>query len=504
MIAGHSNSSRAMAMHHAMQQHQQQQHRQSSSVKYRYSCEEMLNYYTRDNCYPPKDLVEHEEVFIDKVQDPLLFTEPSIEELSLLSQSINSECIMKKSGGGKENGEGGGGDISRSADFLRERSDSERETGGGISGSGGRSIKLLNSGEGGVLLRKPPGMGGITPSSSNALGNSGGAFAGLNFGSGAGSSESSRGSGGGNPLRPGRGGSNSVSSSERGSGTSSTSTSRGGGGLTGAPRNVSSLFARATSYEESATISSSSTASMTYRSSTSTTSATLITAASKKLGGGGSASNSSSTSTTGNSAISNSFVPAWRTSATSANSGASSTAANTANNSSAAPAAAANSSNSSNTTTGESKAEWRSNSDASKNWRIDSLTGGGGGTAGKTSTGKNSSKSTDFFGDLEDASTTTTNSSSSPWDNQGREYGFPRGVKRGGLNSSSSATSKSKPGGFGGRNSRFDADSNDLFGKTSTKGGAFDDFDSFGGGGGGDDRDLFGKFLFFDFFRYFY
>ena len=501
MIAGHSNSSRAMAMHHAMQQHQQQQHRQSSSVKYRYSCEEMLNYYTRDNCYPPKDLVEHEEVFIDKVQDPLLFTEPSIEELSLLSQSINSECIMKKSGGGKENGEGGGGDISRSADFLRERSDSERET-GGISGSGGRSIKLLNSGEGGVLLRKPPGMGGITPSSSNALGNSGGAFAGLNFGSGAGSSESSRGSGGGNPLRPGRGGSNSVSSSERGSGTSSTSTSRGGGGLTGAPRNVSSLFARATSYEESATISSSSTASMTYRSSTSTTSATLITAASKKLGSG-SASNSS-TSTTGNSAISNSFVPAWRT-ATSANSGASSTAAATANNSSATTAAAANSSNSSNTTSSESKAEWRSNSDASKNWRIDSLTGGGaGGTAGKT-TGKNSSKSTDFFGDLEDASTTTTtNSSSSPWDNQGREYGFPRGVKRGGLNSSSSATSKSKPGGFGGRNSRFDADSNDLFGKTSTKGGAFDDFDSFGGGGGGDDRDLFGKFLFNDFFRYFY
>lgn len=442
-----------------------------SSVKYRYSCEEMLNYYTRDNCYPPKDLVEHEEVYIDKVQDPLLFTEPSIEEINLLSQSINSECIMHKQKSTKENGEGGNiGVPDRAADFLRERTE-EREN---------RAIKLLNSSE--MTLRKPPGMGGITPSS--ALASGGGGFAGM-F-----SSDRSSGGvsgGGGNTLRPGRGGANVVASSDRGSSSSAR------GGLSRG--NASSLFSRVASYDESASTGSS------FRSN-SVTSATLL-SSKKGLGSGGGLQRSTTTDNSSSnnnvaSSISNSFVPAWRTSnsLTSGSSTANATST-TASNAGATTTsvAAANSSNATNTTTNPlseqqktAESTWRSNSDVSKNWRLgDGVSTGGGKPISKPTSAK------DFFGgDVGEEQ----GGNSASWDIQGREYGFQRS-KRGGLNSvTSQKATSTKPGNFISRN-RFDAESNDLFGgKTKSGGNAFDDFEGTFGGGG-DDRDLFGENLLF-------
>lgn len=367
---------------------------------------------------------------------------------------------MHKQKSTKENGEGGSSSVpDRAADFLRERTE-EREN---------RAIKLLNSSE--MTLRKPPGMGGITPSS--ALASGGGGFAGM-F-----SSERSSGgvSSSGNPLRPGRGGANVVASSDRGSSSSAR------GGLSRG--NANSLFSRIASYDESAS---------TFRSN-SVTSATLL--ASKKLSSGG-LQRSTTTDNTGNntaaSSISNSFVPAWRTSSSSLTSGASSSTANatSTSNAGATTTTVANSSNTTNNTTTNPLSEqqktaestWRSNSDASKNWRLDGGSTGGGKTISKPTSAK------DFFGG-DVGEETGTNSAS--WDIQGREYGFQRS-KRGGLNSVGSQ--KNTTGGkasssFISRN-RFDAESNDLFGgKTKSGGNAFEDFE--GTFGSSDDRDLFGE-----------
>lgn len=68
----------------------------TTQVKYRYSCEELLSYYDQDACYIPKDLAEYEEVLVKEPQEPLLFSELTTEEISLLSQSINCDYVLKK------------------------------------------------------------------------------------------------------------------------------------------------------------------------------------------------------------------------------------------------------------------------------------------------------------------------------------------------------------------------------------------------------------------------
>lgn len=344
-------------------------------MKYRYSNEEMLSFYTRDSCYPPRDFMEfkNEEVFVEKVQDPVQFTESTIDEINLLSHSINSDYIMKKAA--KENGESAN---DRPGEF-RERTDD-------------RSKLLLNNSGGDMILRKPPGMSGVTAS---PLGVLAGIFP-------------ERGNG--HPLRPGRGG----NISERGSRT----------GL----RNTASLFSRVSSYDET-------TATTTTRSN-SVTSAALLTT--KKVG----LQRPTETLTTSSAtSIANMFAPAWRTTNTLA-----------ATNNTVTGTCA-------NTSATEPKSEWRSNSDASKNWRSDSST-----TNSKANATGAKPAAKDFLDGEE----------SNSFDASTRDYL----QRRRGTNSVIKPASKP----FG---RRFDSESGDLF-KSKGNFETYDPFDV-------EDRDLFGK-----------
>lgn len=69
-----------------------------TEIKYRYSKDEMLSYFNRSLNIPvPKDLMQHEEVFVENAQNPLALVELTPEEMNLISQGINSDFVSKKS-----------------------------------------------------------------------------------------------------------------------------------------------------------------------------------------------------------------------------------------------------------------------------------------------------------------------------------------------------------------------------------------------------------------------
>lgn len=58
----------------------------------------MLSYFNRSLNVPvPKDLMQHEEVFVENAQNPLALVELTQEEMNLISQGINSDFVSKKS-----------------------------------------------------------------------------------------------------------------------------------------------------------------------------------------------------------------------------------------------------------------------------------------------------------------------------------------------------------------------------------------------------------------------
>ena len=343
-------------------------------------------YYYRVDCPPPKDLMEHAEVFIDKVQQPLIFTEPTPEEINLLSQNINSDIIVKKTA--KKTIDG----VSVCPD-NRERDREER-----IKFAQSSSSTTSSSGE--MIGRKPPGMSGV-PSGPGIAG-----------------------------MFPDR----TQSSIRLTRDTRPT------------VRNANSLFSRVSSYDETIT-----------RSNTVSSASILNT---KKVGIIRSSTESSSTSSSNS--VPNMFQPPWRTSTTTTNS--------TNNSTSTTTTTSTSSSSIGKDSTGESKSEWRVNSDASKNWRTDgSVNSSLSGKSNSTNAQQKSSSSATGK-DLFDADDPT-----SSWDNHAREYlNRKRGVISGNV---------SKSGKPYNRDRRFDTE-NDLF---KTKADTFDTFDMI------EERDLFGS-----------
>lgn len=74
------------------------QHHHHHDIKYRYTKEEMLSYFQQSSFLaPPKDLIQHDEVYVDDGQHPLALIELTNDEIDLMSQNINPDFVLKKS-----------------------------------------------------------------------------------------------------------------------------------------------------------------------------------------------------------------------------------------------------------------------------------------------------------------------------------------------------------------------------------------------------------------------